>query len=412
LGLLAGYFNDQLTCNSLLVRASNKKLPPAAGITCRVIENNLTDLRLTKEELYRQNYDWEDAQFVSRAFLYRCIAESVLQGVPEGVDQAEALVSWIRRTVAPFEPTVHNAHPLVILARGYGVYDRMCWALLCVARQVGIRGFMVHLMKPGTTEVPHTICQIFPGGIPVLCDPLYGIVFRTADGKPMDLYQARRDLISVRFYAPYTGELADCMSHAIIRFWPTEAHATFPRMKYLQDLADQMPLAPCLYQDMDDEMTFVNTYIQNLPAGSYLDREMQPAMAYYPHLVRLSFMGADHLNFVAGYMKNYQSIAVARRFHLQGLFHLAEPGYAGAIGSGQPPETEELASIFHAEVLFDLGQYADSRREFLAFLDKYPESLWKSHAQFYLTLLAEVSRNPAEAQGVSAASTEQTTSPQ
>ncbi|HOE12596.1 MAG TPA: hypothetical protein PLQ35_17050 [bacterium] len=411
LGLLAGYFNDQLTCNSLLVRASNKKLPPVTGITCRVIENNLSDLALTKEELYRQSYDWEDAQFVSRAFLYRCIAESVLEGVPEGVEQAEALVSWVRRTVAPFEPTVHNAPPFVILARGYGVYDRMCWTLLCIARQAGIRGFMVHLMKPGTTEVPHTVCQIFPGGVPVLCDPLYGIVFRTSDGKPMDFYQACRDPISLRRYAPYSGELADCLSHAIIRIWPTEAQATFPRMKYLQDLADQIPLAPILYQDMDEEMTFVNTYIQNLPAGSYLERELQPAMAYYPHRVRRSFMEAGHRNFVAGYMKQYEPIAAARRFHLQGRFHLAERGYAAAIGSGQPPETEELASIFHAEALFELGQFADSRREFLAFVDKYPDSLWKSQAQYYMTLPERVPRNSVEAQGVSAASPEQTTLP-
>ena len=187
--------------------------------------------------------------------------------------------------IAPFEPHAHNALPLIIMARGYGVADRMCWAMLAIAHQKGIPGFMVHLFDKERKSSPHTICQIFPGDVPVLCDPYNGIVFRTSAGEPLDLFHARRDPLALKRYSPYADGLSNFIKHALVRHWPTEAQAVYPRMKFLQRYADRLPLSPRLYENMDAANDRLYQYLVALPNGSYTYREISPAMAIYPFQV-------------------------------------------------------------------------------------------------------------------------------
>ncbi|MFH1738982.1 MAG: hypothetical protein ABIH23_08220 [bacterium] len=381
LGLLAGYAGDSTASCDLLARAAKSQPPSVTDVNCQQIEAAKGELRLTGEDLYRTTFDSKDTEFLSRAFAYRCIAESLLKGDLSSVDQAEVLTAWTRRTIAPFEKSKpHNSNPGLILERGFGVCDRLCWVMLCIARQKGIRGFMVHLVDPETGKSPHTICQIFPDGLPVLCDPLLGIVFRGEDGKPIDLYRARNDLASIRKYPPYADSLGNCIKHAFVRWWPIEANTSFPRMKYLQEHADRLPLAPCLFQDVDEEIRFVCDYLQ-IPMGKF------PILAEYPFRVRVSLQDPDYLHFVADYMRHYRPIAEGRRFHLQQRFNSAEREYAQVLASHESPETQELAAIFHAETLYELRNLAESRREFLDFLKQYPESPWTNQVHFYLNLI-------------------------
>ena len=387
LGLLAGYFNDTETCRNLLARASRDQPASITDVGYQLIESKLDALNLSKEDLYRTTLDSEDAQFIAHAFIYRCIAETVLDNIPVGVEQAEALVAWTRRMVAPFEPDPYNVLPVVILARGFGECDRVCWAMLAIARQKGIRGFMVYLFDADQTQPVHTLCQIFPGGVPVLCDPVHGIVFRGSNGEPLDLYRVQKDPVVLKKYAPYAGPLGRCFQHAVLRCWPGEAQAVFIRMKFLQAYANRLPLAPCLFQDLDEEMGFLRRYLFELPGGRQVHQRFDPDLAEYPFSVRTSFRDPNHADYVARYMQYYKSIAQARLLHLQGRFDLAERGYAEVLRSEQPPETMELAAMFHAECLYELGRFAESRREITAFLQTYPESLWTDQIHYYLDLL-------------------------
>ena len=387
LGLLAGYFNDLNSCQALLARASKAQVASIPGVESRLIGARLDALKLTKEDLSGTSFDVEDAQFINRAFIYRCIAESVLGKIPAGVEQAEALVAWTRRMVAPFEPEPHDVLPVIAMARGFGACERLCWVMLAIARQKGILGFTIYLTDAEQREPVHTICQIFPGGMAVLCDPMHGIVFRGTHGEPLDLYRVQRDPVILQQYAAYAGDLGPSIQHAVFQWWPSEAQAVFPRMKFLQAYADRLPLAPCLFQDADEEMGFLSRYLYELPGGGSFYREVHPEVSGFAFGVRNSFRNPEHINYVSRYMQHYQAIAQARLLHLQGQFELAERGYAAALGTEQPRETRELAAIFHAECLYELGSVAQSRRELTAFLETYPESVWTDQVHYYLGLL-------------------------
>jgi tetratricopeptide (TPR) repeat protein len=95
-------------------------------------------------------------------------------------------------------------------------------------------------------------------------------------------------------------------------------------------------------------------------------------------------------------MRPYQPIASARLLHLQGRWEAARPLYAAALGPNQPPETRELAAMFHAECLYELGRFTDCRRELSAFLESYPESVWTDQIHYYLGLLGQSPHSAAE----------------
>ncbi len=387
LGLLAAYLSDTDSAGQLLSQASTAQPARIEGISSDAVEVRMGEMNLTSEELYRTKFNLEDAQYVARAFVYRCIAEGILKDVPPGIRQAEALVGWIRRNIAPFEPHAHNALPVIIMARGYGLADRMCWAMLAIAAQKGIPGMMVHLFDAEKKTSPHTICQVFCGDVAVLCDPYHGIVFRRSDGSPLDLYYARRDPTALAAYPPYAEGLSQYIKHALVRFWPIEAQAVYPRMKFLEGYAKRLPLAPVLYQDMDTLNAQVNHYLISLPNGSSMYNSVSPAVAVHPFQVLHSFRDESHLAYLSAYMEPYRAINQARLLHLKGAYRPAYEQYSEAINVELPPETQELAALFRAQCLYELRNYDESRDEFEAFLEKYPNTRWRNQVEYYFRLI-------------------------
>ncbi len=384
--LLCAYVNDVESSARLLNRAASELPVSATEVTYRVMNEKLDAFGFTEEDLYRGDFDLEDAQYVYRAFLYRCIAEGVLSGVPEGLPQANALVGWIRRMIAPSQADPTIVLPVTILARGFGTADQMCWALLTIARQKGIFGYMIHLWDPDKEEAVHTICQIFPGGKAMLCDPYHGIVLSRPTGEPLSLFWVNKELSPLQQYAPYRDGLSQYFEQARVVWWPIEAQSVLSRMKFLQEHAEELPLTPVLFQNVDEEMGVIRKYFLSLPGGRNLYDRHKPDIALYPFSMRTAFKNPEQVELMNAAMRHYHPLSPFRLLHLQSQFAPAEAGYTQILESSQPLETREVAAVFKAECLLEMGEFQQSREFSERFLATNPNSSWTNQVRYYLAI--------------------------
>ena len=385
-GLLCGYLNDSEHCARLLNRAAAELPSPATDVTYNLLQEKLDLFGFSREDLYRIDFDLEDAQYVYRSFLYRCIAEGVLAGVPEGLPQANALVGWTRRMIAPSHPDTTVVLPITILARGFGTADQMCWTLLTIARQKGIFGFMVYLWNPERNESVHTICQIYPGGKPMLCDPYYGIVLSRPTGEPQNLFWVNKELSPLQHYPPYRDGLARCFEQARVAWWPLEAQSVLSRMKFLQQYAGELPLTPVFFQNADEEMDVIRKYFWSLPGGKTLYEKHRPDIALYPFSVRSAMHDPERVKAMNETMKRYRPLSQFRLLHLQSQFQQAERGYTEILENSDSLETREIAAIFKAECLLEMGKLEEGRQLLTGFIAANPNSSWLSQARYYLVM--------------------------
>jgi hypothetical protein len=118
-----------------------------------------------------------DYQSWRQAYLIQQMARNAPRGT---LPEVTAIFNLVCQTVAPEERVKLNANspwPYWILKRGWGVCDRMSWALAELVYQCGYETQMVYLFDSQQRESGHTILEIrSPAGKVWVADALSGIL--------------------------------------------------------------------------------------------------------------------------------------------------------------------------------------------------------------------------------------------